>query len=65
MTDEGYRKLAKQKYHKEGSVEVDDDAVVSRSYDPGAYVAAWVWVDYDREEDDEPEGVVLDEDPTG
>lgn len=28
----------------DGELEVDDDAVVSRGGDPGAYVMCWTWV---------------------
>ncbi len=30
----------------EGALEVDDDAVVSEGEDNGAYVQAWLWVDF-------------------
>ena len=29
---------------EDGTLEVDDNAVVSRGDDPGAYVQAWLWV---------------------
>ena len=48
MTDREYRQAAKDQYGEEGSIEIDDDADVSRNNDPeskGAYVAAWVWVE--------------------
>jgi hypothetical protein len=41
-----YRSAAKELY-ADGSndaIEVDDDAVVSKGDDKGAFVAAWVWV---------------------
>lgn len=41
---ERYRAAAKTKLHNEGTLEVDDDAVVSISKDDGAYVQAWVWI---------------------
>ena len=44
MTDQEYRTLAHEKYTDYGKLEVDENAVVSRSEDSGAYVAAWVWV---------------------
>jgi ATP-dependent protease HslVU (ClpYQ) peptidase subunit len=44
-----YRRRAK-KLHKEGELEIDDDAVVSCGDDRGAYVQAWVWV---KDEDDD------------
>ena len=31
----------------EGTIEIDDNAVVSEGTDNGAYVAAWVWVYFD------------------
>lgn len=43
MTDEQYRKKAKEKYEDEGTIEIDEDALVSTG-DCGAYVQAWVWV---------------------
>lgn len=55
MTDEEYRKAAREQYGDEGQIEIDDEAPVS-SQGPGpdmpegAYVQAWVWVanlDYD------------------
>lgn len=39
-----YISTARARYHREGEVEIDDNAVVSESDDGGAYVAAWVWV---------------------
>ncbi len=48
--DKKYILQARKQYQKDGGVEIDDNAVVSRSYDRttggsnGAYVAAWVWV---------------------
>lgn len=47
-TDEQYRDIAKKRHEKEGSLEIDDTACVSRGIDldseDGAYVAAWIWV---------------------
>jgi hypothetical protein len=43
MTDEQYRVKAKEEYGEDGSIEFDEDAVVSPS-EEGAYVQAWVWV---------------------
>lgn len=46
-----YRAAAKRLWGDVGSIEIDDDAKVSRADDsdaePGAYVQAWVWVDDD------------------
>jgi hypothetical protein len=40
-----YRGLAKDQYEDEGTLEIDDNAIVSRCDDgAGAYVQAWVWV---------------------
>ncbi len=43
---------ARDQYQDEGSVEIDDNAIISDS-DEGAYVMAWVWVDKDGDEDDD------------
>lgn len=50
--DEAYRQAAAEKYEQEGTLEIDDNAVVSSHEDSdngercgGAYVQAWVWVD--------------------
>ena len=34
---------AKAEYNEEGRIEIDDNAILSRS-DEGAYVQAWVWM---------------------
>jgi len=44
----------------EGELEIDDNAVVSYGGDNGAYVQAWLWVDFsgtplDEEAEDESE----------
>jgi hypothetical protein len=44
MTNEEYIRRARKEYQRDGEIEVDDNAVVSRGSDPGAYVQAWVWV---------------------
>ncbi len=44
MTDQQYIDKAREIHSSDGQVEIDDGAVVSRGSDPGAYVAAWVWV---------------------
>ncbi len=52
-TDKLMVKAAKAQYQDDGTVEIDDDAKVSRDDDmdtTGAYVAAWVWVDYEDAE---------------
>ena len=43
-TDDIYRAKAREKYGREGEVEIDDNATISRGDDKGAYVQAWVWV---------------------
>lgn len=50
--DEAYRQAAKEEYEEYGTLEIDDNAVVSSHEDSdadgpcgGAYVQAWVWVD--------------------
>lgn len=46
--DDAARKLAREQYHSDGSIEVDDNAPASRADDNpdhGCYVQAWVWVD--------------------
>lgn len=44
--EEVIRKMAKAQHEKEGELEIDAEAVVSEGFDNGAYVAAWVWVDF-------------------
>ena len=44
ITDNQYIEAAKREYGREGEIEIDSNAIVSRGDDPGAYVAAWVWV---------------------
>lgn len=39
-----YRKEADQQYGREGEIEIDSDACISKGADDGAYVQAWVWV---------------------
>lgn len=43
-----YRNAAMGRLHDEGTLEVDDDALVNLSEDGGAYVQAWVWIDADE-----------------
>lgn len=50
-TDEWYRQRAQDCIHRDGEIEIDDNAVVSTGADRGAYVAAWVWVEDDDKED--------------
>ena len=47
-----YRAAAKATSHRDGEIEIDEEATVSFGDDSGAYVQAWVWVECDMEEDD-------------
>lgn len=47
-TEKAYVEAAKRIHTDEGTVEVDDNAIVSISEDGGAYVSAWVWVYNDQ-----------------
>lgn len=55
MSDADFVDAARAQYGRDGIIEIDDNAVVSRGDDPGAYVQAWVWVDADPDEDEENE----------
>ena len=48
--DDWFIAEARQIHQEDGEVEIDDGAIVSRSSDGGAYVAAWVWVPIPIEE---------------
>jgi hypothetical protein len=61
MSNDGRREqiieLAQRQYtghggrFEDGDINVDDDAIVSENTDPtanGAYVAAWVWVRFEK-----------------
>lgn len=39
-----YAQAARKNHHKEGDLEVDESAIVSKGDDDGAYVMGWVWV---------------------
>jgi hypothetical protein len=52
LSDADYIALARTEYHEEGAIEIDDNAVVSRGSEPGAYVAAWLWVDTPIDEEE-------------
>ncbi len=46
-SDSWCRAQAKERYHDEGFIEIDDNAPVSRGEDNpdgGAYVQAWIWI---------------------
>ena len=55
--DAAVLKLARDAYYCDGVLEIDDDAVISDGDENGAYVGAWVWVDF--------AGTPLDKDPEG
>lgn len=40
------RQMADDQHGKEGGLEIDGDAAISEGDDNGAYVAAWLWVDF-------------------
>lgn len=40
------RNLARKQHAIVGQLEIDPDAIVSEGDDNGAYVAAWVWVNF-------------------
>lgn len=52
VKDLAYIRAAKRMYDKDGEIEIDDNAKISKAQagtdDPGAYVEAWVWV-YDED----------------
>jgi hypothetical protein len=50
-SDKWFRARAKEIYYQEGEIEVDNNALISRGDDEGAYVEAWVWVPSSEEED--------------
>ena len=39
-----YVEAAVERWSRDGEIEIDEDAVVSRGDDPGAYVMGWLWV---------------------
>lgn len=49
MTDEELIEKARDMYHRDGEIEIDNNAMTSRGDDPGAYVQAWVWVPFDED----------------
>ena len=54
-SDEWFRERAQELYGREGLVEIDDNALISRGCDPGAYVEAWVWVPYKENKEQDPD----------
>ena len=47
-SDKWFRARAKELYYRDGEIEIDSNAIISRGDDPGAYVAAWVWVPFEK-----------------
>ena len=51
-TDADFLARARAAYQVDGEVEFDDDAEVSQNdQNRGAYVQAWVWVEFPEEEE--------------
>ena len=48
--------LAKERFEKDGELEFDDEPKMSESDDNGAYVQAWVWIDFTSTELDKENG---------
>lgn len=44
LPDSWYIARARDTHEREGELEIDDEPVVSRGEDAGAYVQAWIWV---------------------
>ena len=58
VRDSAIRSMAKDEHASDGYIEIDENAIVSEGDDNGAYVAAWVWVDFagtDMDKDETPE----------
>ena len=53
--EESIRDLARKKFPDETQVQIDPVAVVSEGDDNGAWVAAWVWVDFTGTQHDKTE----------
>jgi len=39
-----YREYAQARLHRDGDLEIDDDAAVSLGADDGAYIMCWKWI---------------------
>jgi hypothetical protein len=50
-SDKWFRTRARELYHRDGQIEVDGNARISRGDDEGAYVEAWVWVPLKEDEE--------------
>jgi len=48
MTDAEFIEAARALYGRDGAIEIDAGAAVSRGADHGAYVQAWVWVEENK-----------------
>jgi hypothetical protein len=46
IREDRIRELAFNEYQDDGTIEIDPKALVSEGEDNGAYVQAWVWVDF-------------------
>lgn len=51
-SDKQFQDKAREVYEHDGELEIDNDAVVSREDDDsvGAYVQAWVWIQFEEED---------------
>jgi len=56
VRNDAIRDLAEKQYREGGKIEIDITALVSEGDDNGAYVAAWVWVDFSGTELDKEAG---------
>lgn len=45
LSGTAFREAARKLKEREGELEIDDNAIISRGSDGGAYVQAWVWID--------------------
>ena len=50
ITYAGAIQAARDAHHCDGEIELDDEVLVSAGEDNGAYISAWVWVDFMEEE---------------
>jgi hypothetical protein len=39
---------AREQWHEDGKIEIDDNTICSGSSGAGDYVLAWVWADFDK-----------------